>query len=201
MIAPVTVDPRAVAALFGDPVPPARRMQPLDAAAVWQLLGQVLDPEVPVLSVVELGIVREVHVVADGTVAVVVTPTYIGCPATEAIAAAIVSALMAAGAPRVRVEQRYSPAWSTDWLGDAARDKLRRYGIAPPAHWVGADTPAADDAAGGPSRPLRFHPRGIACPRCGSPRTEQLSAFGATACKALYRCTACREPFEYFKPV
>ena len=162
----------------------------LSEASAWAVLQQVLDPEVPVLSVVELGIVRSVAV-HGGRVDVVVTPTYSGCPATEVINDAIRAALTDAGAADVRIETRLAPAWTTDWIAPAARDKLRAYGIAPP-HTV-ADANAA--------QPLRFHPRGVACPRCGSKRSEQLSAFGGTACKALYRCLDCREPFEYFKPI
>ncbi len=163
---------------------------PLTAACAWAVLESVLDPEVPVLSVVELGIVRGVAV-DGGTLHVTVTPTYSGCPATEAIRDAIVAALRQAGAEHVEVHLQLAPPWTTDWLGPAAADKLRRYGIAPP-HLAGS---------GPAGMPLRFHPRGLQCPRCDSPRTEQLSAFGSTACKALYRCTACREPFEYFKPI
>ncbi len=165
----------------------------LDAEAAWAVLDGVLDPEVPVLSVVELGIVRELAVDDGGTVSVTMTPTYSGCPATEVIAQEIEDALLAAGAASVRIRQRLAPAWSTDWLHPDAHEKLRRYGIAAPAHLSGdrAET----------SQVLRFHPRDIACPRCGSTAVEQLSAFGSTACKALYRCTACREPFEYFKPI
>ena len=153
-------------------------------STVWDALSQVLDPEVPVLSVLELGIVRGVKVHARG-VHVVVTPTYSGCPATEVIQDAIRSALFDAGATSVSVELQYAPAWTTDWISAQAAEKLRRYGIAAP-HAV---------------QPLRFHPRSIPCPRCASTRTEQLSAFGSTACKSLYRCLACREPFEYFKPI
>ena len=161
----------------------------------WRALDQVLDPEVPVLSVVELGIVRGLQYdPIDGSLCVSLTPTYSGCPATEVIADAVRAALLAAGASQVRVVQQLSPAWTSDWLGPEAREKLRRYGIAPPAHLVG-------DGGELPSQPLRFYPRHIACPRCGSQQSEQLSAFGATACKALYRCLACREPFEYFKPI
>lgn len=167
----------------------------LDAAAARAVLARVLDPELPVLSVVELGIVREVTADADGALEVVVTPTYSGCPAVETIAEAIELALLDAGAPRVTVRTRLAPAWSTDWIDPAAHERLRRHGIAPPQGRVGE---AADDAA---PRPLRFHPRQVPCPRCGSRSTEQLSAFGATACKALYRCIACREPFEYLKPL
>jgi ring-1,2-phenylacetyl-CoA epoxidase subunit PaaD len=159
----------------------------LDAAACWRVLGGVLDPEVPVLSVVELGIVRDV-VVRDGAVDVALTPTYSGCPATEAIEAAVVQALRDAGAREVTVQMQLAPAWTTDWISAEAAEKLRRYGIAPP-HLV------AD------AQVLRFHPRTLACPRCASLRTQQLSAFGATACKSLYRCLDCLEPFEHFKPI
>lgn len=169
-----------------------------DAAALWRALDAVLDPEVPALSVVELGIVRELHWDdATDTADVTLTPTYSGCPATEVITDAVRTALLAAGAAAVRIQQRHAPAWTTDWIGPAAREKLRAYGIAPPAHLVGDDDPGGAVAA----RPLHFHARGMACPRCGSLGAERLSAFGATACKALYRCLACREPFEYFKPI
>lgn len=174
---------------------PSRVDARMDTPAAWRCLADVLDPEVPALSVVELGIVRGVEVDEEGEVLVTVTPTYSGCPATEVIGDAIRGALLAAGARRVRVVLSYTPAWSSDWIGAEAREKLRRYGIAPPAHLAGDED--AIDAA----KLLRFHPRGIACPRCGSERSEMLSAFGATACKALYRCLACREPFEYFKPI
>jgi ring-1,2-phenylacetyl-CoA epoxidase subunit PaaD len=154
----------------------------------WDILQRVPDPEIPVISVTELGIVRDVR--ADGdAVDVVVTPTYSGCPATEVIAQSIREALEAAGAARVRVTTQLAPAWTTDWISPAAQEKLRAWGIAPPgAH--------AADAA----QPLIFVPR-VACPRCASRDTERLAQFGATACKALYRCRACREPFEYFKPL
>ncbi len=153
--------------------------------AAWAKLREVLDPEVPALSIVELGIVREVSD-QDGELVVVLTPTYSGCPATEAIAADVRKAL--SDFEPLRIEQRFDPAWTTDWIGPEAREKLRVYGIAPPT-----GTSAVE-------QPLRLH-ESIPCPRCGSPRSERLSAFGSTACKALYRCTACREPFEYFKPI
>jgi ring-1,2-phenylacetyl-CoA epoxidase subunit PaaD len=159
----------------------------VNEAAAWAALDGVLDPEVPVLSVVELGIVRGLKL-EGGHAEVTVTPTYSGCPATEVIRDAIVVALKQAGAEDVDVKTQLAPAWTTDWIGAAAGEKLRAYGIAPP-HLV------AD------ARPLRFHPRNIACPRCGSTRTERLSAFGATACKALHRCLDCREPFEHFKAI
>jgi ring-1,2-phenylacetyl-CoA epoxidase subunit PaaD len=159
----------------------------VNRAAAWAALETVLDPEVPVLSVVELGIVRELQL--DGDIArVTVTPTYSGCPATEVINEAIVAALKGAGARAVEVRTRLAPPWTTDWIGPEAAEKLRRYGIAPP-HLAQA------------GQTLRFHPRDLACPRCGSTRTERLSAFGATACKALHRCLDCREPFEHFKAI
>ena len=153
--------------------------------AAWARLREVLDPEVPALSIAELGIVREVSD-EDGELVVVLTPTYSGCPATEAIAADVRKALV--DFEPLRIEQRFDPAWTTDWIGPEAREKLRAYGIAPPSGTAAV------------TQPLRLH-EAIPCPRCGSPRSERLSAFGSTACKSLYRCTACREPFEYFKPI
>lgn len=161
----------------------------LSEARAWQVLDAVPDPEIPVISVTELGIVREVHTRPAG-LHVVVTPTYSGCPATEVIAASIRDALVAAGAGEVTVETRLWPAWTTDWIEDGARTKLRDYGIAPP-----------NGEAAGAAQPLRFVPRAIACPRCGSTDSARLSEFGSTACKALYRCRSCLEPFEYFKPI
>ena len=159
----------------------------------WVVLDGVLDPEVPVVSVRDLGIVRDVIEAGEG-LTVVVTPTYSGCPATEVIEKSIVDALEADGLGPVRVEMRRAPAWTTDWMSEAGRDKLREYGIAPPG-------PVAMPA----SAPLRFMPRqppkALACPRCESTNTERISAFGATACKALWRCRACGEPFEHFKPI
>jgi ring-1,2-phenylacetyl-CoA epoxidase subunit PaaD len=160
----------------------------LTTEQAWNILGRVPDPEIPAISVTELGIVRDVQAAADG-VDVVVTPTYSGCPATEAIERSIREALAAAGAREVRVRQRLSPAWTTDWIDDAARERLRSYGIAPPG-----------ERQQGAEQPVSFVAR-VACPRCESTDTERLSQFGATACKALYRCRACREPFEYFKPI
>jgi ring-1,2-phenylacetyl-CoA epoxidase subunit PaaD len=160
----------------------------ITAVQAWAILGRVPDPEIPVISVTELGIVRDVQAI-DDVVDVVVTPTYSGCPATEVIERSIREALTAAGAAQVRVTTQLAPAWTTDWIEPQAREKLRIYGIAPPA------VRSADQV-----QPLQFVPR-VDCPRCGSTDTERLSQFGATACKALYRCRACREPFEYFKPI
>ena len=162
-------------------------------AQAWAVLATVLDPEVPALSLVDLGIVRDVQP-RDGSVDVVLTPTYSGCPATEVIQQSVVDALVAAGFGVVTVKLQRAPAWTTDWISDAGREKLRVYGIAPPG-----------PVAAGAGVPIRLVGRmaglAVACPRCGSKATERLSAFGSTACKALYRCISCREPFEHFKPI
>jgi ring-1,2-phenylacetyl-CoA epoxidase subunit PaaD len=158
-------------------------------AEAWATLALVPDPEVPALSVVDLGIVRTLDVADDDAVNVTLTPTYSGCPATEVIHDSVVQALRAAGARTVTVTTRLDPAWTSDWIAPEAAEKLRAYGIAPP-HLKAAD-----------AQPLRFHPKGIACPRCASVNTQRLSAFGSTACKALYRCLDCLEPFEHFKPI
>lgn len=161
-------------------------------ACAWAVLDCVLDPEVPVVSVVDLGIVRDVIEEGDGLV-VVVTPTYSGCPATEVIEQSIVEALDDAGLGPTRIRMQRAPAWTSDWISAEGRAKLLGYGIAPPG--------PADLAQGAP---LKFVLRAIAplaCPRCESTDTERLAAFGATACKALWRCRSCGEPFEHFKPI
>jgi ring-1,2-phenylacetyl-CoA epoxidase subunit PaaD len=158
----------------------------------WAVLDAVPDPEVPALSVRDLGIVREVNE-QGGALEIVLTPTYSGCPATEVIERNVVDAIEAAGLGPARVTTRRAPAWTTDWISAEGRTKLRDYGIAPPG-----------PVAAGGAVPVRIFGRradAVACPRCGSPRTERLSAFGSTACKALWRCLACREPFEHFKPI
>ena len=157
----------------------------------WQVLQGVLDPEVPALSVCDLGIVRKVVAHDDG-IEVVLTPTYSGCPATEVIEQSVIDAVNGAGLGPTRVTLQRAPAWTTDWISADGRRKLHEYGIAPPS----------GNAAVTGERPIRLVPRQrIDCPRCGSANTERLSAFGSTACKALYRCIACREPFEHFKPI
>jgi ring-1,2-phenylacetyl-CoA epoxidase subunit PaaD len=186
----------------------------------WEVLHGVLDPEVPAISVTDLGIVRDVIEHDDG-LEIVVTPTYSGCPATEVIAQAITDAVDAAGLGPARVTQRRAPAWTTDWITPEGREKLRAYGIAPPGACAseapvsnpspseGRTRGLASPPSGGsdgssvaaPVRRIRLMARNVACPRCGSAQTERLSAFGSTACKALYRCIACREPFEHFKPI
>ncbi len=160
--------------------------------AIWDALARVPDPEVPVVSVVELGIVREVswH---DGTLRVDVTPTYSGCPATDMINALIREQLAAIGVADVDIVHRLSPPWTTDWIAPEAKAKLAAFGIAPP-HVAGNRI----DVGG--LRPPRRARVPVACPRCGSAHTALLSQFGSTACKAQYRCTECLEPFDYFKP-
>ena len=169
-------------------------------AQAWRVLDEVLDPEVPALSVRDLGIVRDVVDHADG-MEIVLTPTYSGCPATEVISQSVIAAIDAAGLGPARVTMRRAPAWTTDWISDEGRRKLLEYGISPPGAVVRDAEPGASDGG----QPLRFMRRAVqpalACPRCGSTHTEQLSAFGSTACKSLYRCLDCREPFEHFKPI
>jgi ring-1,2-phenylacetyl-CoA epoxidase subunit PaaD len=153
----------------------------------------VLDPEVPAVSIRDLGIVRDVIEHDDG-LEIVLTPTYSGCPATEMIEQDVLAAIRTAGLGPARVTLQRAPAWTTDWISAEGRAKMLAYGIAPPA-------PTRADGA----VPMRFigRPRlvALACPRCGSTNTERLAAFGSTACKAIYRCLACREPFEHFKSI
>lgn len=151
-------------------------------------LETVTDPEIPVLTVGDLGIVRDVRRGDDGRIEVVITPTYSGCPAMLAIEHDIEAALEAAGFHDPKVTTVLSPPWTTEWLSDSGRKKLEDYGIAPPAK------------AASSRRALRFgHEDEVRCPRCKSTETERVSEFGSTPCKALYRCRACLEPFDYFK--
>ncbi|MFM2069397.1 MAG: hypothetical protein RLZZ584_4306 [Pseudomonadota bacterium] len=185
------------------------------AERAWTVLEQVMDPEVPVVSIVDLGIARAVSLADDGALVVVLTPTYSGCPATELIETLTREALQAAGFAAVRIERRLAPAWSSDWISESGRAALGAYGIVPPQRGdastgcglhggaPGANTSGASSSTSSASV-LHFIPRetlSLACPRCDSRDTERLSAFGSTACKSLYRCRACREPFEYFKPI
>ncbi|HEY0824042.1 MAG TPA: 1,2-phenylacetyl-CoA epoxidase subunit PaaD [Ramlibacter sp.] len=161
----------------------------------WEVLGNVLDPEVPALSVRDLGIVREV-IDHGAELEVVLTPTYSGCPATEVIEESVLSAIEAEGLGPARATLRRAPAWTTDWISDEGKRKLTAYGIAPPHV-----TPSEAGTQGVPIRIFGRKADAVACPHCGSSLTERTSAFGSTACKSLYRCLACREPFEYFKPI
>ena len=154
------------------------------AEQVWTWLAEVPDPEIPVVSVVDLGMVRNVKVVGEA-VEVAVSPTYSGCPATEVIEDSIISKLHGEGIQRASVRRVLSPPWTTDWITETGRNKLRAYGIAPPV--------------GGASKRALLGKGAVHCPRCGTAHTTVVSEFGSTACKAAYKCDECLEPFEYFK--
>jgi ring-1,2-phenylacetyl-CoA epoxidase subunit PaaD len=164
--------------------------------AIWQLLESIPDPEIPVVSIRELGILRDVRRDANGNLEVVITPTYSGCPAIGQMEDDIRAALQSANIPFTIVTQ-LAPAWTTDWMTVSAHEKLRQYGIAPPQHLSEHHTEATNV--------IRFASRamgaaGVPCPRCASSNTTETSHFASTACKALYKCLACLEPFDYFKP-
>ena len=158
---------------------------------VWSWLGEVADPEIPVISVVDLGIVRDVAF-EDGECVVTITPTYSGCPAMQVIADSVREALQAHGLDKLRIVSRLSPAWTTDWMSDAGKAALKGYGIAPPVQ-------QAIDISGLHAGIRRRAAPQVNCPHCGSPHTQLTSEFGSTPCKALYKCLDCREPFDYFK--
>lgn len=165
-------------------------------ADIHDALASLADPEIPVVSLSELGILRGVRTGADGVPEVVITPTYSGCPAMGQIEDDVRAALADAGIT-ARVVTQLAPAWSTDWMSEAAREKLRAYGIAPPQ--CGSEPP------GSAAAPLKFSRQAlrretVPCPQCGSTHTTETSPFGSTACKAMYRCLECLEPFDYFKP-
>lgn len=152
-----------------------------DVAAVREVLASVRDPEIPVLTIEDLGVLRDVAV--DGShVVVTVTPTYSGCPAMDEIRADIVSALAAAGFADVEVRTELAPAWTTDWMSESGKQKLKEYGIAPPGELL-----------------LQIRPFSVSCPQCGSADTEELARFASTSCKSMWRCRSCREPFDHFK--
>jgi ring-1,2-phenylacetyl-CoA epoxidase subunit PaaD len=155
-----------------------------DVARARAVVAAVVDPEIPVLTLEDLGILRRIER-RNGELLVELTPTYTGCPATTAIRLAVEAALAAAGMPDARVLNVLSPPWSTDWITEAGRQKLREFGIAPPAAATSGKALFADPS--------------VACPRCGSTETTKISEFGSTACKAQWRCAACAEPFDYFK--
>lgn len=152
---------------------------------LWRLLDSVRDPEIPVISIWDLGVLQDLHM-DGGTVEVVITPTYSGCPAMREIEADIRACLAEAGYKEVRVEHRLAPAWTSEWLSEKGRDALLDYGIAPPCRACGGTQQITDNPA---------------CPQCGAEQTECVSEFGSTACKALYRCKVCLEPFDYFKRI
>jgi ring-1,2-phenylacetyl-CoA epoxidase subunit PaaD len=165
----------------------AARLAAARVAAAWRLLESVEDPEIPALSIVDLGLIRFTDVGPDGILNVGLSPTYVGCPATDAIRRAVEGALRHEFAGEFKVTSVLSPPWSSDWITAEGRRKLLKYGIVPPDRTVST------------MREVLHASRPVACPRCRSVDTETLSEFGSTPCKALHRCRACLEPFEYFK--
>jgi ring-1,2-phenylacetyl-CoA epoxidase subunit PaaD len=164
--------------------------QSITAEQLWLLLEEVKDPEVPVLSIIDLGIVRDAAIettAAGQMIRIVITPTYSGCPAMDAISMDIRLKLMERGFRNVHIAQQLSPAWTTDWMSERGKEKLKAYGIAPPHY-----KPQVCNMD-------LFATETVQCPRCNSYLTELVSQFGSTACKALYRCLDCKEPFDYFK--
>ncbi len=152
---------------------------------IYNWLEEVSDPEIPVLSVIDLGVVRDAQII-DGEWLITITPTYSGCPAMKTMEEDILSKLKDKGIDSARVELVLAPAWSTDWLSENGRIKLREYGIAPPEHEVDKSV-------------LFAEPTVVPCPKCHSRNTRMVSQFGSTACKALYQCNDCQEPYDYFK--
>jgi ring-1,2-phenylacetyl-CoA epoxidase subunit PaaD len=160
---------------------------PISVTQVWSILEKIMDPEVPVLSITDLGIVREVHL-EDDAVQVTITPTYTGCPAMDVISMNIKMELLAHGFKKITVRQTLSPAWTTDWMSEQGKTRLKEYGIAPPnpkQQVCKEELFAADEA--------------VQCPHCQSWHTRRISEFGSTACKSLHQCNDCLEPFDYFK--
>lgn len=156
-------------------------------AQAWEWLDAVPDPELPSVTITDLGIVRDIREEPDGLV-VALTPTYSGCPATAAIEEDVTRALHEHGVKNVRIERRLAPAWTTDWITPRGRERLKAHGIAPPAFDIGSGVVILSPEVQ------------IQCPHCGSGNTSEISRFGSTPCKALYRCETCREPFDYVKP-
>jgi ring-1,2-phenylacetyl-CoA epoxidase subunit PaaD len=156
-------------------------MVAINTKEIYRVLSEVMDPEIPVISVVELGIIRDVQISDDDHVEVVITPTYSGCPAMDVIPVLIREALLEAGYINTTIRNVLSPPWTTDWITESGRQKLKAFGIAPP------------------DIQKSHAPENVECPRCGSSETEVISFFGSTPCKAAYKCRTCLEPFDYFK--
>jgi len=154
---------------------------------IWEFLSEIPDPEIPVISIVELGVLRNVEL-HNNKVIITITPTYTGCPAMKAFEDDIITTLKEKGISNVEIKMVYSPAWTTDWMSNEAKEKLRKYGIAPPV-----------DGTADKGVLFENGPKVVACPRCKSENTTLKSQFGSTACKALYTCNDCLEPFDYFK--
>ncbi len=168
-------------------------VQKIEKQAVWNILETIMDPEVPALSIIDLGIVRDVqlqvsHCGGNLEGAVTITPTYSGCPAMDVIQMNIKMALFEKGFKNIEIKMQLSPAWTTDWMSEKGKEKLKAYGIAPPNSKQHVCTPDAFQKE-----------ESIQCPHCNSYHTKLISRFGSTACKALYQCEECREPFDYFK--
>ncbi len=153
---------------------------------ILEILEKVSDPEVPVLSIIDLGIVRQVTSTTPESIEVVITPTYSGCPAMQTIATMLRMELQLNGFKQIEIKEQLSPAWTTDWMTESGKEKLSAYGIAPPQYKTH-------------NNPLLVSEAKVPCPQCGSTNTEVISQFGSTACKALYKCLDCLEPFDYFK--
>ncbi|HET8574100.1 MAG TPA: 1,2-phenylacetyl-CoA epoxidase subunit PaaD [Edaphocola sp.] len=159
----------------------------IDEADIYRWLAEVPDPEIPVINILELGVVRDVRFSGhSGTAQIKITPTYNGCPAMDIISMQIRMALLSRGIKNVQIDYQLSPAWTSDWIPEAAKQKMLRYGIAPPKR---RSTGSID----------LFDEEPVSCPHCGAGETELISQFSSTSCKAMYRCNACREPFEHFK--
>lgn len=189
------ITPRGLGGLPDGPIAPKQPSEPF--YAIWNLLESVTDPEIPVVNLREMGILRAVRPSADG-LEVVITPTYSGCPAMSQMHDDVTNALSGAGV-QAQVLTQLAPAWSTDWMTTEARDKLRSYGIAPP-HASHCGTSNAKVIQFATRKGAANAEPAVACPQCGSHNTTETSHFGSTACKALYRCLDCLEPFDYFKP-
>ncbi len=154
---------------------------------IISLLSEIADPEIPVITIVELGVVRDIEIITNSSIYLKITPTYSGCPAMKQIEDDVKKKLMENGFSDINIETIYSPAWTTDWITPEAKEKLKAYGIAPPEH-------TSEDKSW-----LTGKPKTVQCPQCKSSNTKLISQFGSTACKALYQCQDCLEPFDYFK--
>lgn len=161
-------------------------MQNITEQSILEALKEIPDPEIPVISIVDLGVIRKINVLSTG-VEIDITPTYSGCPAMKQMEDDIVSTLKKMGIENINIKMVYTPAWTTDWLSEDAKERLRKYGIAPPQ-----ESTTDKSFITGKTKKIK-------CPRCGSLHTEMVSQFGSTACKALYKCKDCLEPFDYFK--
>ena len=155
---------------------------------IWKFLSEIPDPEIPVITITELGVIRNIELFSDEKVVITITPTYTGCPAMKLFEDEILKTLHEKDINAVEIKMVYSPAWTTDWLSEEAKNKLKKYGIAPPV-------------SGTQDKGVLFEsgPKNLECPKCGSKNTTLKSQFGSTACKSLYQCNDCLEPFEYFK--